>query len=251
MNTVARTEVLVADDEPALRELLEEYFSRHGLDVRLAANAAEARLAIGDRVPHIAVLDVNMPGENGISLARWMREAHPSVGIVMLTTAGETVDRVVGLEVGADDYIPKPFDLRELLARMRSVTRRLRTPVTGSAPCAPAPTTAKPHQVAFGNCVLDLEQRQLLDSEGKEVVLTAAEFDLLALFARHPNRPLNRDQIMEQAHQRGWDVFDRSIDLRVMRLRRKIERFPDKPEILKTVRGVGYVFAPQGREGRT
>lgn len=248
MNPVARTDVLVVDDEPALRELLEEYFSRHGLDVRLAEDAAHARQAVAQRLPQIAILDVNMPAENGLSLARWLREAHPSVGIVMLTTAGETVDRVVGLEVGADDYIPKPFDLRELLARVRSLARRLQPVPVGSATTATATTT---HQVTLGDCVLDLEQRRLLDGGGQEVLLTAAEFDLLALFARHPNRPLNRDQIMQQAHQRGWDVFDRSIDLRVMRLRRKIERFPDKPEILKTVRGVGYVFVPDGHGDRS
>ncbi len=248
MNAAARTDVLVVDDEPALRELLEEYFSRHGLDVRLAEDAAHARQAVAQRLPQIAILDVNMPAENGLSLARWLREAHPSVGIVMLTTAGETVDRVVGLEVGADDYIPKPFDLRELLARVRSLARRLQPVPVGPATAAPA---AAAHLVALGDCVLDLEQRRLLDGGGQEVALTAAEFDLLALFVRHPNRPLNRDQIMQQAHQRGWDVFDRSIDLRVMRLRRKIERFPDKPEILKTVRGVGYVFVPDGHGGRS
>ena len=161
----------------------------------------------------------------------------------MLTTAGDSVDRVVGLEVGADDYLPKPFELRELLARVRAVLRRLSVAAAGTAVAA-APADAA-RRVAFGACALDLEQRRLLGPDGLDIAITAAEFDLLALFAQHPNRPLNRDQIMEQAHNRGWDVFDRSIDLRVMRLRRKIERNPDKPELLKTVRGVGYVFVPQ------
>ena len=169
-----------------------------------------------------------------------MREAHPEVAIVMLTTASEPVDRIVGLELGADDYLSKPFELRELLARVRAVMRRSRAPLAGMA--SPVGPSMPVHQIRFGDRLLDLQQRKLLGADGVEIEITAAEFDLLSLFARHPNRPLNRDQIMEQAHNRGWDVFDRSIDLRVMRLRRKIERNPDKPEVLKTVRNVGYVF---------
>jgi two-component system phosphate regulon response regulator OmpR len=190
-----------------------------------------------------------MPGENGLSLARWMREAHPRVGLVMLTTASDTVDRVVGLELGADDYVPKPFEMRELLARVRAVLRRAETTAAAAAPAAAAASIAAPaptRRVAFGACLLDLDERRLLGADAKDIDISAAEFDLLALFARHPNRPLNRDQIMEQAHNRGWDVFDRSIDLRIMRLRRKIERNPDKPELIKTVRNVGYVFVPAG-----
>jgi two-component system phosphate regulon response regulator OmpR len=232
--------VMVVDDEPELRTLLGEYFGRHGFAVRAAPDAAAARALVAEAPPTLAILDVNMPGENGLSLARWLREAHPRVGIVMLTTAGESVDRIVGLELGADDYIPKPFEMRELLARVRSVLRRLGA-VPASVPQAPADATRR---VRFGRCELDLDQRRLFDEAGAEIDISAAEFDLLALFARHPNRPLNRDQIMEQAHNRGWDVFDRSIDLRIMRLRRKIERNPDKPEVLKTVRNVGYVFIP-------
>ena len=232
--------LLVVDDEPELRGLLAEYFGRHGFSVRSAQDAAEARELIAAARPQLAVLDINMPGENGLSLARWLREAHPGVAIVMLTTAGETVDRIVGLELGADDYVSKPYELRELLARVRAVLRRAQT-VAAAAPVASASGT---RQVPFGDRLLDLDQRKLFAADGSEIEITAAEYDLLALFARHPNRPLNRDQIMEQAHNRGWDVFDRSIDLRVMRLRRKIERNPDKPEVLKTVRNVGYVFVP-------
>ena len=249
-HALANPLVLVVDDEPALRELLGEYFQRHGMRVALAADAAEARAAIAAQPPQLAVLDVNMPGENGLSLARWLREAQPGVGIVMLTTAGEAVDRVVGLEMGADDYVPKPFELRELLARVRAVLRRLQPAAAAAgAPAAPEPAAAPAsRRVGFGRCQLDLDQRRLFDADGEEVPITSAEFDLLALFARHPNRPLNRDQIMEQAHNRGWDVYDRSIDLRVMRLRRKIERNPDKPEVLKTVRNVGYVFVPEAQQ---
>ncbi len=248
-DTSAAPVVLVVDDEPELRSLLGEYFGRHGFTVRAAADAAEARASLAESLPDLAILDVNMPGENGLSLARWLREAHPRVGLVMLTTAGESVDRVVGLELGADDYVPKPFEVRELLARIRSVLRRLKH----SIPATPKPQEAAllATRVQFGHCQLDLDERRLTASDGADIEISAAEFDLLALFARHPNRPLNRDQIMEQAHNRGWDVFDRSIDLRIMRLRRKIETNPDKPEILKTVRNVGYVFVtkPEGAEG--
>jgi two-component system phosphate regulon response regulator OmpR len=262
--------ILVVDDEAELRSLLAEYLGQHGFRLQLAAHAGEARQLIGREPPALALLDVNMPGENGLSLARWLREAHPTVAIVMLTTASDTIDRIVGLELGADDYLPKPFELRELLARIRAVLRRSRmTPppaavgalATAASPVGSAlsPTAdgalpdtgmanlsglAAGRRVRFGERWLDLDQRRLLDTEGQEIEITAAEFDLLALFASHPNRPLNRDQIMEQAHHRGWEVFDRSIDLRVMRLRRKIERNPDKPEIIKTVRNVGYVFVP-------
>ena len=233
--------LLVVDDEPELRGLLAEYFGRHGFAVSTACDAEQARELIKATRPDLAVLDINMPGENGLSLARWLREAHPAVSIVMLTTASESVDRIVGLELGADDYISKPYELREVLARVRAVLRRAQR---GSAAAVAAPLATPSRHIHFGDRVLDLDQRKLFAADRTEIEITAAEFDLLALFARHPNRPLNRDQIMEQAHNRGWDVFDRSIDLRVMRLRRKIERNPDKPEVLKTVRNVGYVYVP-------
>jgi DNA-binding response OmpR family regulator len=213
--------------------------------VREAADAAAARALVAQALPDLAILDVNMPGENGLALARWLRDAHPRVGLVMLTTAGESIDRVVGLELGADDYLPKPFEMRELLARVRAVLRRLSLAAPPAAAVNAAVEVPATRRQRFGACTLDLDQRRLFGADGAEIEISAAEFDLLALFASHPNRPLNRDQIMEQAHNRGWDVFDRSIDLRVMRLRRKIERNPDKPEVLKTVRNVGYVFVPQ------
>ncbi|MBP6816171.1 MAG: response regulator [Burkholderiaceae bacterium] len=242
----ARPVVLVVDDEPELRTLLGEYFGRHGFEVRTAPEAASARALVAQAAPDLAILDVNMPGENGLSLARWLRESHPRVGLVMLTTAGEAVDRIVGLELGADDYVPKPFEMRELLARVRAVLRRtsVEAPSSGTAGAAAAQAAsgADGQRVRFGACRLDLDQRRLLAADDTEIEITAAEFDLLALLARNPNRPLSRDQIMEQAHNRGWDVFDRSIDLRIMRLRRKIERNPDRPEVIKTVRNVGYVF---------
>ncbi|WP_077035924.1 response regulator [Pelomonas sp. KK5] len=235
--------MLVVDDEPELRALLAEYFGRHGFIVCEAADAAAARAAVAEAAPNVALLDVHMPGEDGFSLSRWLRAEHPGMGQLMLTTAGDQVDRIVGLEVGADDYVTKPFELRELLARVRALLRRLEN--GRAAPAAPA-AASNSRRIAFGDCQLDLDERRLLAADGSEIDITAAEYELLALFARHPNRPLNRDQIMEQAHKRGWDVFDRSIDLRVMRLRRKIEIHPDKPAVIRTVRNVGYVFVPAG-----
>jgi DNA-binding response OmpR family regulator len=235
--------LLVVDDEHEMRSVLSEYFARYGFEVEQAQDAKEARAILGRSDPQLAIVDVNMPGENGLSLVRWMREAHPQVSVVLLTANGETVDRVVGLEIGADDYVCKPCELRELLARVRAVLRRAQAAAV-SRPVEAATSQAPPDQdrIVIGERVLDLKQRKLLERDGAEIDTTAAEFDLLALLARNPNRPFTRDQIMEHVHQRGWDVFDRSIDLRIMRLRRKIELNPDKPEIIKTVRNVGYIF---------
>ena len=160
-----------------------------------------------------------MPGEDGLSLARWLRE-HAKVGVIMLTASGETVDRITGLEVGADDYIPKPFDLRELLARVRSVLRRV-----AAMPTKPT----MPEQVRFGRFILDLGAKRLSTEGGDEIALTSMEFDLLKVFATHPNRVLSRDQLLDLAHGRGAEPFDRSIDIRVTRLRRKIESVPGPP----------------------
>lgn len=235
-----RARLLIVDDEAALRDVLARYFAHNNFDVRTAADAVQARALIAASVPDLLLVDVNMPGESGLSLARWLRETHPRVGLVMLTGAADAVDRIVGLEVGADDYVTKPFETRELLARLRNLLRRLGpTPDTGAAPA-----TRRPR---FGLCELDQQTRRLLRcDDGSEVPLSATEFELLTLFARHPNRPLNRDQIMSYSHKRDWDALDRSIDLRVMRLRRKIEPVPEKPTVLKTVRGVGYMYVPDG-----
>ncbi len=231
--------LLLVDDETELRELLADFFVREGFVIRHAANAVEARALIEQAPPDLALLDLWMPGETGLSLATWLRGRHPQVAIVMLTAAGDTTDRAIGLERGADDYIGKPFDLRELLARVRAVLRRTQA-LSVAARDEAAPTNG--HHVSFGACTLDLRDRRLLNADGMELPLTAAEFDLLALFARHPNQPLDREKIMAQAHKREWDVFDRSIDLRIMRLRRKVEHNPDKPEVLKTIRNIGYMF---------
>jgi DNA-binding response OmpR family regulator len=248
-----KPQLLVVDDESELRNVLAKYFSYNQFEVRTAADAVQARAMVAELAPDVVLVDVNMPGESGLSLARWLRETYPRVGLVMLTGATDSVDRIVGLEVGADDYVTKPFEMRELLARLRGLLRRLTVPPEvlnkARADGAPAegaqgPVADAPHRVRFGRCILDLEQRRLFGPEGGDLPISAAEYDLLALFARNPNRPLNRDQIMEYGHNRSWEVFDRSIDLRIMRLRRKLEPDPTKPQVLKTVRSVGYVYVP-------
>ncbi|MFO1349856.1 MAG: response regulator [Gammaproteobacteria bacterium] len=233
--------IIVVDDEPDLREMVAEYLGRQGYTVSAAAGGADLRRILGEKPAQLVLLDIAMPGEDGLSLARYLREHH-TLGIIMVTAASGVVDRIVGLEVGADDYITKPFDLRELLARVKSVLRRL----ASQAPKAPAKPTmaATPKGIRFGQCVLNLESHRLFTLEGQEVPLTSMEFDLLKAFADHPNRVLNRDQLLELAHRRGWDPFDRSIDIRITRLRRKIEADPAKPQSIKTVRGAGYMFVP-------
>jgi DNA-binding response OmpR family regulator len=181
------------------------------------------------------LLDVGLPGEDGFAIARWLRERSARIGIIMVTAASDTVDRVVGLETGADDYIAKPFDPRELLARVKSVLRR----TTGAGP-----PTAGP-RIRMGCRVLDLEKRVLVDpANGTEETLTASEFDLLKVFAEHPNKPLQRDWLLEVTAHRDMEPFDRAIDLRITRLRRKIEFDPAHPNAIRTVRGVGYMFVP-------
>jgi two-component system phosphate regulon response regulator OmpR len=229
------TRLLIVDDEPELVEVLQEYFSDLGYQVQTSVNAIQARVAMTTQPPDLAILDIRMPGEDGLSLARWVHQHCPDTGIVMLTTAAEVIDRVVGLELGADDYIGKPFDMRELQARVSSVLRRREA----GRPAAPA---VPPGSVLFGRCTLNLATRKLFDADGAEIALTSMEFDLLRVLSDNPNRVLNRDQLMEQAHHKDWDVFDRSIDLRIMRLRRKIEPDPQKPEVIKTVRGAGYMY---------
>lgn len=233
--------VLIVDDEAGIREMLVEYFQMQGFDTAQAVDGASARAQVASFRPDLVLLDLNMPGENGLSVARWLRET-TTAGIIMLTAAHGTVDRVVGLEMGADDYVAKPCDLRELLARARSVLRRRSTPPSPAVPAVP-----DARRVRMGRCTLELDARRLLDADGAEVVLTTMEFDLLAAFAQNPNRPLERDRLLELAHHKRWEPFDRSIDIRIARLRRKIERDPAKPETLRTVRGAGYMFVP-GKE---
>jgi two-component system phosphate regulon response regulator OmpR len=213
--------------------------SGHGLAVSVADGGAAMREVMAERPVDLVILDLRMPGEDGLSLARALR-AEGGIGIVMLTAAGEPIDRVVGLEVGADDYLAKPFDPRELLARVRSVLRRVRP--DGGAPAAPATSG----EVRFGRCVLNLDTRKLYTLDGSEAPMTAMEFDLLKLLAANPSRVLTRDELLEGAHNRSWEPFDRSIDIRIWRLRQKVEPDPSKPEVIKTIRGGGYMFVPAG-----
>ena len=225
--------ILVVDDEAEVRDLLREYLTKHGFAVSAAADAMAARLILEQRAVDLAILDLRMPGEDGLSLARYLRQKG-GTAIVMLTASADTIDRVVGLELGADDYLAKPFDPRELLARVQSVLRRT----------APS-TAAELHGTTrFGRCVLDRQAMRLYTLEGEEVPLTSGELALLAAFAERPNRVLTRDELLELAPCGDNEPFDRSIDIRIVRLRRKVETVPERPESIKTVRGAGYIFVP-------
>jgi len=241
-------EIVVADDEDGLRIAVAEYLGRHGFAVRAVPDAEGVRAALAERPADLLLLDISMPGEDGLSLARSIRGGdHAQIGIIMLSAAGDVVDRVVGLEIGADDYVPKPFDPRELLARMRAVLRRREVARVAPAPTSPVVATVEPvgKVVRMGRNLLDLESRRLTGPDGIEIALQVSEFELLRSFAERPGRPLSRETLLELAHPRGEDHFDRSIDVRIARIRRKIEAVPDRPDVIKTVRGVGYVFDPK------
>jgi two-component system phosphate regulon response regulator OmpR len=229
--------ILVVDDDSDVRDTIREYFELSGYEVYVAGDAVGMRKVMGERRVDLVLMDLNLPGEDGLALTRELRGSC-AVCIIMLTAAGQTVDRIVGLEMGADDYVAKPFDPRELLARVKSVLRRSRErPLTG-----PAVLNNEPEVIKMGNCTLDLAGHRLYAEDGQEVQLTAMEFDLLKAFATNPDRVLSRDRLLELAHDRDADVFDRSIDIRIARIRRKIETHPEKPQVLKTVRGAGYIF---------
>jgi len=227
------TRILVVDDDPSVRQMLTEYLSAHGYEVAQAASGEAMRAELERGVPAVVLLDVGLPGEDGLTLARYLRERH-DVGIIMVTGQGDVVDRVAGLEVGADDYLAKPFDPRELRARLKSVLRRLEKK-----------ESAKPHgRVSIGSCFLDLKARTLSDAGGKEIPITSMEFDLLKALVEHPNQVLSRDQLLSLTRNREWEPFDRSIDIRITRLRRKVEDDPARPRVIKTVRGAGYMYIP-------
>jgi two-component system phosphate regulon response regulator OmpR len=230
--------ILIVDDEPDVREVLEDYFGAHGYAVLGAESADVAKATVARRPVDLALVDINMPGEDGLSLARHLRERYATIAIVMLTSASTVVDRIVGLEMGADDYIPKPFDPREVLARVKSVLRRMSA--AGRADLGGG-------RVRIGRCVLDLAAHRLMDDEGGEVPISPLEFDLLKALAEHPNQALSRERILNLNGQRDWDPFDRSVDLRIMRLRRKIEPDPGQPRFIRTLRNEGYVFVPDGQ----
>lgn len=234
------TRLVVVDDEPDVRAMIADYFTRDGYQVRGCANGVELDKVLAATAPDLVVLDVSMPGEDGLSIARRLRAAG-GTPIIMLTGMQDVVDRIVGLEVGADDYLAKPFDLRELRARIRAILRRT-APAAMQPSAVPAPAPAR--QICFGKVSLDLGRHCLVDRAGTAIQLTATEFDLLAAFARSPNRVLSRERLLDAAPGREAEPFDRAIDIRVTRIRKKIEIDPAKPQVIKTVRGVGYIFVP-------
>jgi two-component system phosphate regulon response regulator OmpR len=217
--------------------MLSRYLEEEGFRVSLAESGTAMRDRMASSAPDLVLLDLVLPGEDGITLARELR-SRSDVGIIMLTGRGDIVDRVVGLEVGADDYIPKPFHLREVLARVKTVLRR-----TQPAARPSADPERKEAAFTFDGWRLDLDRRQLTAPDGADVPLTTGEFNLLCILARHAGRVLDRDQLMDLTRGREWDAFDRTIDAQVARLRKKIEADPKNPTIIKSVRGVGYVLA--------
>lgn len=239
-----KTTVAIVDDEEHLREAVAEYLDLQGFEVLSFRNAQAFRQDSVGKAIDVAILDIAMPGEDGLSLARFIRKSG-STGIIMATAAGRPIDRIVGLEIGADDYLVKPYELRELLARIKSVLRRVKATPSGTAPST-APAAAEGRQLKFGSMTLDLDARRLADADGATIDLTAMEFDLLQALATRPNRVLSRGQLQEFAHGRSAEESDRSIDIRVTRLRKKIEPDAEHPRFIKTVRGEGYVFVPGG-----
>jgi two-component system, OmpR family, response regulator len=234
--------IIIVDDEAPAREMVGDYLKMHGFTVTLCDGGKSLRGAIEAGVPDLVVLDLNMPEEDGLSIIRDLK-SRTNVPVIMLTATASPIDRVVGLELGADDYVAKPCELRELRARIRSVLRRS-TPARTQADAGGA--KAKDALVRFGTKWLDLQAQALRDDEGNEHPLTASEFGLLKVFAANPKRVLSRERLLELANARDSEAFDRAVDLRIMRIRRKIEIDPTKPAVIRTIRGGGYLFSPAG-----
>ncbi|MEY9125170.1 response regulator [Bradyrhizobium yuanmingense] len=236
--------IMIVDDEAPAREMVGDYLKMHGFTVTLCDGGKSLRAAIQGSMPDLVVLDLNMPEEDGLSIIRDLK-SRINVPVIMLTATASPIDRVVGLELGADDYVAKPCELRELMARIRSVLRRSGPAKTAEAPAA---KSDKEQLVRFGTKWLDLEAQALRDDEGNEHPLTASEFGLLKVFAANPKRVLSRERLLELANARDAEAFDRAVDLRIMRIRRKIEPDPAKPAVIRTIRGGGYLFSPQGEK---
>ena len=233
--------IAVLDDEPDITRLLATYLQAQGYRVSQWHQGSALMQAMADDPPALVLLDLGLPGEDGFGIARQLRE-HWGCGLVIVTGRGDAVDKVVGLEVGADDYVTKPFDLRELLARIKAVLRRLQP---AAEPAAAAAAPAAPRQrLAFAGWKLDIAARQLSDPQGRDVPLTRGEFDLLCTLAQHPGRVLSRDFLLEATRGREAGPFDRTIDVQVGRLRRKLEPDVAEPQIIKSVRGAGYILVP-------
>ena len=238
--------IVVVDDEAPAREMVADYLKLHGFDVTMCDGGASLRECIAKQMPDLIVLDLNMPEEDGLSIVRTLK-AQSAVPVIMLTATASPIDRVVGLELGADDYIAKPCELRELLARIRSVLRR----AAGAPAAAPTPagaTASDRPRVRFGTKWLDIDAQVLRDDEGNEHPLASSEFALLKAFAENPKRVLTRERLLELAEARDREAFDRAIDVRITRIRRKIEPDPAHPSVIRTVRGSGYLFSPDGSD---
>jgi two-component system phosphate regulon response regulator OmpR len=233
VKSTTKRRLLVVDDDAELRQLLSTYLTRHGFDVLLLPNTAQLDQFIDRYNPHLIILDLMMPGEDGLSACRRLRGRGDALPIIMLTARDETVDRIVGLEMGADDYVGKPFEPRELLARIEAVLRR--------NPAPPFDGAAKPFR--FGAFECDFEARELR-REGEPVALTGGEFALLTVLIRHANRPLKRERLLELTRGGETESLDRAIDMQIYRLRRAIEDDPGHPRHIRTIWGVGYVFVP-------
>jgi two-component system phosphate regulon response regulator OmpR len=236
-----KPKILVVDDDLRLRQLLERYLVEQGFTARAVDGSAAMDKALARELYDLIVLDLMMPGEDGLAICRRLRSDKNEIAVIMLTAKGDEVDRIIGLELGADDYLPKPFNPRELVARIHAVLRR-RTALP--PPGAPA---AEDATISFGNINLDLGTRQL-SRNGETATLTTGEFALLKVLVEHPRKPLSRDKLMELARGREYDVFDRSIDVQVSRLRKLVEDDAAKPRYIQTVWGFGYVFVPDGRK---
>jgi two-component system, OmpR family, response regulator len=228
--------VLIVDDEKDICELVREYLIAEGYRVSIAHDGSEMRRVIEQSPVDLVLLDVVLPREDGLALARLLRVEVPKIGIIMLTGRGDTIDRIIGLELGADDYLAKPFHLRELLARVKSVGRRV------AQGAAELPETNR-SRARFAGWLLDLGARELVSPAGENVRLTAGEFGLLATFVAHANQVLSRDRLLDLVCGRDAGPFDRTIDVQVGRLRRKLNDDPAQPQLIKTVRGGGYLFA--------
>jgi two-component system OmpR family response regulator len=236
--------IIIVDDEAPAREMVGDYLRMHGFVVTLCDGGKSLRIAIEGGKPDLVVLDLNMPEEDGLSIVRDLK-SHNNIPVIMLTATASPIDRVVGLELGADDYLAKPCELRELMARIRSVLRRSAPAKdTAQGQGATAAKSQKDELVRFGTKWLDLNAQALRDDEGNEYPLTASEYGLLKVFAANPKRVLSRERLLELANARDAEAFDRAVDLRIMRIRRKIEPDPAHPAVIRTIRGGGYLFSP-------
>jgi two-component system OmpR family response regulator len=235
--------IALLDDEVDITRLLAGYLQGHGFRITQLHSGRDLMALMPTDPPALVLLDLGLPGEDGFSIARQLRE-HWRCGLIIVTGRGDAVDKIVGLEVGADDYVTKPFDLRELLARIKAVLRRLAPaePVAG-LPVA-AVEVAASEKLNFAGWQLDTAARRLCNPNGQDVALTGGEFDLLCAFARHPGRVLSRDFLLEQTRGREAGPFDRTVDVLVGRLRKKVEADADQPQIIKSVRGAGYILVP-------